>query len=62
MSDPNAAESEAIVKYTWARLWNTHSVNLCSSMPRFGDAKILTNQQLKDVMALLLDPQSPVNK
>lgn len=62
VKDPNAAESEAIVKYTWARLWNTHSVNLCSSMPRFGDAKILTNTQLKDVMALLLDPQSPVNK
>jgi L-cysteine S-thiosulfotransferase len=62
VKDPNAAESEAIVKYTWARLWNTHSVNLCSSMPRFGDAKILTNAQLKDVMALLLDPQSPVNK
>jgi L-cysteine S-thiosulfotransferase len=62
VKDPNAAESEAIVKYTWARLWNTHSVNLCSSMPRFGDAKILTNAQLKDVMALLLDPKSPVNK
>lgn len=62
VKDPNSAESEAIVKYTWARLWNTHSVNLCSSMPRFGDAKILTNEQLKDVMALLLDPQSPVNK
>jgi L-cysteine S-thiosulfotransferase len=62
VKDPDAKESEAIVKYTWARLWNTHSVNLCSSMPRFGDAKILTNEQLKDVMALLLDPQSPVNK
>jgi sulfur-oxidizing protein SoxX len=62
VKDPNSKESEAIVKYTWARLWNTHSVNLCSSMPRFGDAKILTDAQLKDVMALLLDPQSPVNK
>lgn len=62
VKDPNSKESEAIVKYTWARLWNTHSVNLCSNMPRFGDAKILTNNQLKDVMALLLDPQSPVNK
>lgn len=60
--DPNSKDAEAIVKYTWARLWNTHSVNLCSSMPRFGDAKILTDAQLKDVMALLLDPQSPVNK
>ena len=62
VKDPNAKESEAIVKYTWARLWNTHSVNLCSNMPRFGDAKILTDDQLKHVMALLLDPQSPVNK
>lgn len=62
VKDPNSKDSEAIVKYTWARLWNTHSVNLCSNMPRFGDAKILTNDQLKDVMALLLDPQSPVNK
>jgi sulfur-oxidizing protein SoxX len=31
-------------------------------MPRFGDAGILTEEQIKDVMALLLDPASPVNK
>jgi sulfur-oxidizing protein SoxX len=30
-------------------------------MPRFGAAGILTEAQLKDVMALLLDPQSHVN-
>jgi sulfur-oxidizing protein SoxX len=51
-----------IKKYTWAKIWNTHSFNACSSMPRFGDAGILTEQQIKDVMALLLDPASPVNK
>ena len=62
VKDPNSKDSEAIVKYTWARLWNTHSVNLCSNMPRFGDAGILTTAQLKDVMALLLDPASPANK
>ncbi len=62
VKDPNAKESEAIVKYTWARLWNTHALNLCSNMPRFGDAGILTQAQIKDVMALLLDPASPVNK
>lgn len=62
VKDPNSKDSEAIVKYTWARLWNTHSVNLCSNMPRFGDAGILTTAQMKDVMALLLDPASPVNK
>lgn len=62
VKDPAAKDSEAIVKYTWARIWNTHSVNLCSNMPRFGDAGILSEQQVKHVMALLLDPQSPVNK
>ena len=54
--------SEAVVKYTWGKIWNTHAFNACSSMPRFGDAVILTETQIKDVMALLLDPNSPVNK
>jgi sulfur-oxidizing protein SoxX len=53
---------EEIKKYTWGKIWNTHAYNACSSMPRFGDAGILTEAQIKDVMALLLDPQSPVNK
>jgi len=54
--------NEATVKYTWGKIWNTHAYNLCSQMPRYGDAGILTEQQIKDVMALLLDPNSPVNK
>jgi sulfur-oxidizing protein SoxX len=54
--------SEAVVKYTWGKIWNTHAFNACSSMPRFGDAGILTEAQIRDVMALLLDPNSPVNK
>jgi len=54
--------SEAVVKYTWGKIWNTHAFNACSSMPRFGDAGILTEAQIRDVMALLLDPTSPVNK
>ncbi len=62
VKDANSKESEPIVKYTWARIWNTHSFNLCSNMPRFGDAGILTEQQIKHVMALLLSPDSPVNK
>jgi L-cysteine S-thiosulfotransferase len=62
VKDPASADALPIVKYTWARIWNTHSVNLCSNMPRFGDAGILTSAQIKDVMALLLDPASPVNK
>ncbi|HLT26602.1 MAG TPA: sulfur oxidation c-type cytochrome SoxX [Zeimonas sp.] len=54
--------SKEILEYTWTRLWNGHAYNACNNMPRFGDAGILTETQLKDVMALLLDPTSPVNK
>ena len=31
-------------------------------MPRFGTNKILTIEQIKDVVALLMSPDSPVNK
>ena len=31
-------------------------------MPRFGHAQLLSEQQIRDVMALLLDPKSPVNQ
>ncbi len=54
--------SPAVMTYTWGKLWNSHAYNACSQMPRYGDANILTNAQLKDLMALLLDPDSPVNK
>ena len=55
-------QSEAMLQYTWTKLWDTHAYNLCSHMPRFGAQGILTEQQLKDVMAYLLDPASPVNQ
>ena len=54
--------SEGMLQYTWTKLWDTHAYNLCSHMPRFGAQGILTEQQLKDVMAYLLDPSSPVNQ
>jgi sulfur-oxidizing protein SoxX len=50
------------VDYTWGKLWNAKAYNACSGMPRFGHAGILSETQLRDVMALLLDPASPVNK
>jgi len=62
VTDPNAAASKAIVEYTWGKLWNSRAYNACSQMPRAGHAGVLTEQQLKHVMALLLDPSSPVNK
>ena len=62
VADPTAAASKPIVDYTWGKLWNSKAYNACSGMPRFGHANILTVEQLKDVMALLLDPQSTVNQ
>ncbi len=62
VTDPAAVASKPIVDYTWGKLWNAKAYNACSGMPRFGHAKILTEQQIKDVMALLLDPKSPVNQ
>jgi sulfur-oxidizing protein SoxX len=54
----NTAE---IQKYTYGKIWNAKAFNLCSAMPRFGHANALNEQQVKDLVALLLDPQSPVN-
>lgn len=55
-------QSDPIVKYTWTKLYNAQAFHACSNMPRFGEKAILTQAQLKDVMALLLDPASPVNQ
>nr|WP_293249578.1 sulfur oxidation c-type cytochrome SoxX [Panacagrimonas sp.] len=55
-------QSEAMLKYTWTRIWNPQAHMPCSHMPRFGDAGILTEEQIRDVMAFLFDPASPVNK
>jgi sulfur-oxidizing protein SoxX len=62
VTDPNSAASKAIVEYTWGKLWNSRAYSACSQMPRAGHKGILNEQNLKDVMALLLDPASPVNK
>lgn len=62
VADPADPASRAIVEYTWGKLWNAKAYNACSAMPRAGHAGILTEQQIKHVMALLLDPKSPVNQ
>ena len=62
VSDPTAEASKAIVEYTWGKLWNSQAYNACSHMPRAGHKGILSEAQLKDIMALLLDPKSPVNQ
>ena len=60
--DPESPEARPIVEYTWTKIYNAKSYNACSGMPRFGHAGLLDEKQMKDLMALLLDPKSPVNR
>jgi sulfur-oxidizing protein SoxX len=49
-------------KYAYGKVYNSQAFSACSSMPRFGHNKVLSEQQIKDLVALLMDPDSPVNK
>jgi sulfur-oxidizing protein SoxX len=62
VADPASPQAKPVVEYTWGRLYNAKAYNACSAMPRFGHAGILNETQLKHLMALLLDPKSPVNQ
>jgi sulfur-oxidizing protein SoxX len=55
-------DGDAVIKYTWGKIYNAKAYNACTNMPRFGSQNILTEAQMKDIMALLLDPASPVNQ
>jgi sulfur-oxidizing protein SoxX len=54
--------SPEIQKYAYGKIYNAKAYSLCSQMPRLGESGTLTEQQIKDLVALLLDPDSPVNK
>ena len=62
VKDPADPSSAPIVQYTWGKLSNAKAYNACSGMPRFGHEKLLNEKQMQDIMALLLDPKSPVNQ
>jgi sulfur-oxidizing protein SoxX len=49
-------------KYAYGKVYNADAYSACTNMPRFGHKGILTEQQIADVVALLMDPASPVNK
>ena len=62
VADPASAAAKPIVDYTWGKIYNAKAYNACSGMPRFGHVGMLDEGQIKDLMALLLDPKSPVNQ
>jgi L-cysteine S-thiosulfotransferase len=61
VTDPASPAAKPIVEYTWGKIWNAKAYNACSNMPRSGHMGNLDQQQVRDLMALLLDPRSPVN-
>jgi sulfur-oxidizing protein SoxX len=54
--------TEANQKYVFGKIYNAKAYNLCTNMPRMGHSGTLTEQQMKDLVAYLMDPASPVNK
>jgi len=54
--------SEAVQRYTYGKIYNAQAYSACSNMPRFGHNGVLTEQQIKHLVALLLDPASPANQ
>ncbi len=53
---------DATQRYAYAKIYNPEAFSACSNMPRFGHNGILTEQQITHLVALLLDPESPVNR
>ena len=54
--------SEADTKAAYEKIYNAQAAYPCSNMPRFGTNKVLTIEQIKDLVALVMSPDSPVNK
>ena len=52
----------AEAKVAYAKIYNAQGVLPCSNMPRFGYHMFLSVEQIRDVTAYLMSPDSPVNK
>jgi sulfur-oxidizing protein SoxX len=53
---------EATQRYAYGKIFDSQASTACSQMPRFGHNGVLTEEQITHLVALLLDPDSPVNK
>ncbi len=50
------------VRAVYERIYNPQAAVPCANMPRLGAAKVLTIDQIKDLVAFVMSPESPVNK
>ncbi len=53
---------EADAKVVYEKIYNSHVAFPCSLMPRFGSNGLLSIEEITHLVALLMDPESPVNK
>ncbi|MFV0298737.1 MAG: sulfur oxidation c-type cytochrome SoxX [Hyphomicrobiaceae bacterium] len=56
----HATKGQARIVYD--KIYNSQAQVACSLMPRFGANGVLSIDQIRDLVAYLLDPESPVNK
>jgi sulfur-oxidizing protein SoxX len=54
--------SPEAVRFVYSKVYNAQAFFPCSSMPRFGHNGWLTPEEIADITAFLLDPESPANK
>ena len=54
--------AEAEIKAVYERIYNPQAAIPCANMPRMGANKFLTIEQIKDLVAYVMSPESPVNK
>ncbi len=54
--------ADAVVKYTYEKIYNAWAFVPCSHMPRLGATGHLTPEQVAHLVAYLIDPQSAVNR
>jgi len=53
---------EADTKAVYDKIYDAQATYACSNMPRFGTNHVLTIDQIRDLVALVMSPDSPVNK
>jgi sulfur-oxidizing protein SoxX len=57
----NRGKDEQTLRFVYDMIYNAHAYFPCTRMPRMGAKGLLSPEQISDVMAYLLDPESPVN-
>lgn len=55
-------DSEALVRYTYEKIYNAQASVTCSKMPRLGHNGILTAEKVAHITAFLVSPECPVNQ